>query len=133
MGCVQVETDPNNSKSKQWVQEDEENGGAKIITSDSIRAGDNTATVSENGVTINGKSQGIYFDNSASQTRDASGNVVEDRNPITLAGRGALSGFSFNINGNCSGTCLSSGNWSFSGTLADARRTLNASGSFNIP
>jgi len=131
-GCTQVQTDPNNNKSQQWVQADQ-NGNATIITSDSIRAGDNTATVSENGVTINGKSQGIYFDNPASQTKDANGNVVDDRNPITLAGSGTLRDFSFTINGNCNGTCLSSGTWSFPGSWEDARETLYSRHSFAYP
>jgi RHS repeat-associated protein len=112
-GCVQVQTDPKNNNSNYWAKADQ-NGNAIIVTSDSIRAGDNAATVNENGVIINGKDQGIYFDNAASQTKDANGNVVDDRNPITLAGSGeALKGFSFAINGNCSGTCLSSGEWTF--------------------
>jgi len=128
--CTQVQTDPNNNKSQQWVQANQ-NGNATIITSDSIRAGDNTATVSENGVTINGSSQGIYFDNPASHTTDANGNDVNN-NPINLGGSGALSGFNFTINGNCSGTCLSSGSWSYNGSLNAARATLDDRGSFRV-
>jgi RHS repeat-associated protein len=129
-GCTQVQIDPNN-KNKTWVQADE-NGNAKIITSDSIRAGDNTATVSENGVTINGNNQGIYFDNPASHTTDANGKDVNN-NPIDLAGSGALHDFTFTINGNCSGTCLRSGTWSYPGSLEDARDTLYARHSFSFP
>jgi RHS repeat-associated protein len=125
-GCTQVQIDPNN-KNKTWVQADKD-GNATIITSDSIRAGDNSATVSENGVTINGNSQGIYFDNPASHTTDDLNN-----NPIDLAGSGALRDFSFTINGNCSGSCLSSGSWSFPGSLEDARATLYGRGSFSFP
>ena len=87
-GCTQVKI----NDTQQWVQADK-NGNATIITSDSIRAGDNTATVNENGVQINGKSEGIYFDNPAS--KDANG----DRNPITLQGSGDLKDFEFNVNG----------------------------------
>jgi RHS repeat-associated protein len=128
-GCTQVKLadglDPT------WVQADK-NGKANIITSDSIRAGDNTATVDENGVTINGKSQGIYFDNRASQTRDANGTVVDDHNPITLAGSGSLKDFTITLNGNCSGTCLSSGTWSYPGSLEEARVTLYGRHSFSL-
>jgi hypothetical protein len=62
---------------------------ATIITSDSIRAGDNTATVNENGVAINGKDQGIYFDHPASHTTEANGSEV-NHNLIDLAGSDAL-------------------------------------------
>lgn len=129
-GCTQVQI--KGSSTPTWVQADK-NGNATIITSDSIRAGDNTATVDEHGVTINGKSQGIYFDNPASQTRDANGTVVDDRNPITLAGSSALKDFTITINGNCGGTCLSSGTWSYPGSLEDARATLYGRGSFSFP
>ncbi len=129
-GCTQVQI--KGSSTATWVQADK-NGNATIITSDSIRAGDNTATVDEHGVTINGKSQGIYFDNPASQTRDANGTVVDDRNPITLAGSSALKDFTITINGNCGGTCLSSGTWSYPGSLEDARATLYGRGSFSFP
>ena len=52
----------------------DKDGNATIVTSDSIRAGQNKATVDENGVTINGNSQGIYSDNKACHTTDANGN-----------------------------------------------------------
>jgi len=130
-GCVQVQIDPNNDH-KTWVQADIE-GNEIIVTSDSIRAGDNTATVSGSGVTINGNSQGIYFDNPESQTRDDKGNIIDDRNPITLPGSGALQDFSVTINGNCNGTCLSSGTWTYPGTDAQARQLLYDRGSRAFP
>jgi RHS repeat-associated protein len=129
-GCTQVQTDPNNSKSTQWVQAGAD-GKATIITSDSIRAGQNTATMSENGLQVNG-SQGIYFDNAASHSTDANGNDV-NHNSLDLAGGGDLKGFNFHVDGNCGGTCLSSGEWSAPGmTSAQAREALS-SNSFHIP
>lgn len=85
----------------------------------------------ENGVTINGR-QGIYFDNPASHTTDANGNDV-NHNPIQLVGSGALQDFTFTINGNCRGTCLSSGTWTYPGSLKDARDTLYGRHSFSFP
>jgi RHS repeat-associated protein len=129
-GCTQVQTDPNNSKSTQWVQAGAD-GKATIITSDSIRAGQNTATMSENGLQVNG-SQGIYFDNAASHSTDANGNDV-NHNSLDMAGNGDLKGFNFHVDGNCGGTCLSSGEWSAPGmTSAQAREALSAN-SFHIP
>jgi RHS repeat-associated protein len=125
--CTQVTI----GKNQYWVQAGS-NGKATIITSDSIRAGANSATVNGNGVVINGGNEGIYFDNPASHTTDANGNDV-NHNPIDLTGSGALSGFNFTINGNCSGTCLSSGTWSFNGSLNAARVALYDAGSFTIP
>ena len=84
---------------------------ATIVTSDSIRAGQNPATINENGVQIatGGKTyQGEYFDNPLSIHKDANGNEV-NANPIDLNGSGKLSLFSFHIEGNCNGTCLASG------------------------
>jgi hypothetical protein len=129
-GCTEVQIDPLNSKSKQWVQADSD-GNAKIITSDSIRNGQNSARVDQNGVQINGSNQGIYFDNAASHSTDANGNDV-NHNPLDLAGSGSLNSFNFHIGGNCGGTCLSSGEWSRPGSSADARQTLNANGAFQI-
>jgi RHS repeat-associated protein len=129
-GCTQVNTDPKNSKSTQWVQAGKD-GNATIITSDSIRSGQNSATVNQNGVQINGSNQGIYFDNAASHSTDANGNDV-NHNAIDLSGSGSLNSFNFHIDGNCGGTCLSSGEWNRPGSSADARQTLNANGAFQI-
>lgn len=102
------------------------------MTSHSIRAGANTASVTESGVQINGNNHDIYFDNPANHTTDASWNQA-NTNPITLAGGGALRDFSFNVNGNCSGTCLSSGSWTYNGSLNAARVLLKERGGFTIP
>jgi hypothetical protein len=77
--------------------------------------------VSENGVQINGKNQGIYFENPANDASHwADG---KDHNQIDLAGSGALKNFNFHIDGNCSGTCRSSGEWTRNansyGTIGD--------------
>ncbi len=129
-GCTQVQIDPKNDN-QTWVQADKD-GNATVITSDSIRDKENTATVDENGVQING-SQGIYFDNPASHTTDASGQD-DNHNSIVLTGSGKLTDFNITINGNCSGTCLSSGTWSFpQGSWDNARETLNVRGSFYFP
>jgi RHS repeat-associated protein len=85
--CVQVQIDPKNDKSQQWVQA--QDGKATVITSDSIRAGDYAANVNGNGVTING-SQGIYFENEASDAKH-SAFIIEnpakagDTNAMNLA------------------------------------------------
>jgi RHS repeat-associated protein len=128
-GCLQI-----NDKDKTWVQADT-NGNAIIVTSDSIRNGDNSATVDKNGVeiTTGGNTyQGVYFDNPASHTTDANGNDV-NYNPITLQGDASkgFGGFTFNFNGNCSGTCLSSGSFQFAGTSDEARAALTAAGAWD--
>jgi RHS repeat-associated protein len=128
-GCTQL-----SDKDKTWVQADK-NGNATIVTSDSIRSGDNSATVDKNGVevTTGGKTyQGVYFDNPASHTTDANGNDV-NHNPITLQGDASkgFGGFTFNFNGNCGGTCLSSGSFQFAGTPQQARAALKAAGAWD--
>lgn len=108
------------------------NGNAIIITSDSIRNGQNKAAVSGNGVSIKGNNEGIYFDNPASHTRNADGEPINS-NPISLqgdAGKG-LGGFSFNINGNCGGTCLGSGSFGFTGTTDQAAAALKKAGAWD--
>ena len=115
--------------------DDKGNFTATVVTSDSIRAGQNSANVDQNGVevTTGGKSySGQYFDNPASHTTDASGND-ENHNPITLQGDASkgLGGFSFNVNGNCGGMCLSAGSVQFNGTPDQARAALKAAGSWN--
>jgi RHS repeat-associated protein len=120
-GCTQVQIDPNNAKSQTWVQADS-NGNATIVTSDSIRAGQNTATVDENGVQINGNNQGVYFDNPASHN-----------NPIDVAGSGKLQDFNFHIDSNCGGTCWTAGNWSFMGrSYSGISDLLDRRGAFTI-
>jgi RHS repeat-associated protein len=105
---------------------------ATIVTSDSIRGRQNSATVDQNGVevTTGGKTySGEYFDNAASHTTDANGNDV-NHNPIDLKGSGSFGGFSFNINGNCSGTCLASGSFSFQGPRDFTGQVLELRGAF---
>jgi len=128
-GCTQL-----SDKDKTWVQADK-NGNATIVTSDSIRNGDNSATVDKNGVeiTTGGNTyQGVYFDNPASHTTDANGNDV-NHNPITLQGDASkgFGGFTFNFNGNCGGTCRSSGSFQFAGSLDQARAALKAAGAWD--
>lgn len=106
-----------------------------IITSDSIRSGQNAATVDQGGVeiTTGGKTYAAsYFDNPSSYTRDASGNDI-DNNPITIQGDAnkGFGGFSFTVNGNCSGTCLNSGEVKFTGTPDQASSALYAAGAWN--
>jgi hypothetical protein len=47
-----------------------------------------------------------------------------------IQGSGGLKGFTFDINGNCSGTCLSSGSFRFPGTAEQARAALRAAGAW---
>ncbi len=87
------------------------NGSGAPGLSDSIRAGQNSATIDQNGVQIStgGKMyQGEYFKNPLSVSTDANGNET-DRNPINLLGGGDMRGLVFTVNGNCEGTCLASG------------------------
>jgi RHS repeat-associated protein len=125
-GCTSV----NIGGTDVWVEADK-NGNATIITSDSIRAGENTANVTENGVQINGNNQGIYFDNPASRRTDATGRVIENRNPIDLQGQGRLEDFEFHVDssdprrGN-----LAAGTFKFNDTRDNTRQTLDARGAF---
>lgn len=114
------------------TSDDKGNFTATVVTSDSIRAGQNSANVDQNGVevTTGGKSySGQYFDNPASHTTDANGNDV-NHNPVDLKGGGQFVGFSFNINGNCSGTCLASGSFSFNAPRDFTGNVLELRGSF---
>jgi hypothetical protein len=94
-----------------------------VVTSASLKDPNsgNTATVDQNGVQIttkNGTSQGVFI------TDTPAANDIQ--------GTGALQGFSFNINGNCSQTCLSSGEWNYNGSV-DVRTLLMQRGAFDIP
>jgi hypothetical protein len=80
----------------------------------------NTATVNQSGLqitTANGTAQGVFI------TGTPAANNVQ--------GSGGLSGFTFDINGNCGGTCLSSGAFKFAGTPEQAEAALKAAGAFN--
>jgi RHS repeat-associated protein len=118
-GCTQVGI----SKSEVWVQADR-NGKATVVTSDSIRAGENTASIYQNGVRINGNNKGIYFDNPASIHSGV------DTNPIDLSGSDQLQGFQFHINGNCGGTCMASGTFTYEGTPTQTEQLLERRGGF---
>jgi hypothetical protein len=57
-----------------------------------------------------------------------------NNNPITLAGSGKLDDFAITINGNCSGSCLSSGTWTYNGASgSDPYLVLQDRGAFQIP
>jgi RHS repeat-associated protein len=95
-----------------------------VVTSASLQDphSGNTAKVNQNGVqitTASGTSEGVFISGTT-----AANNVQ---------GSGALQGFNFDINGNCSGTCLASGSWRYNGSLSSAAATLADRGSFNIP
>jgi hypothetical protein len=130
-GCIQIQLDPNNDKTKVWVQA-ENDGTPIVITSESIRRGQNNASISENGVVINGKSQGVYFENPANDASHwADG---KDHNQLDLSGSGVLKGFNFHIDGNCSGTCRSSGEWvTNANSFRDIGDMLTQRGAFQIP
>jgi RHS repeat-associated protein len=114
-------------KQKVWVQgttDDNNNFTPTIVTSASLQDPNsgNMATVNQNGVQIttqNGTSQGVFI------TGTPAANNVQ--------GSGTLQGFTFDINGNCSQTCLASGSWSYNGSLNAARSLFDQRGAFTIP
>jgi RHS repeat-associated protein len=96
-----------------------------VVTSASLQdpKSGNTATVNQNGVQIttqNGTSEGVFI------TGTPAANNVQ--------GSGVFQGFSFNINGNCTQTCLASGDWSYNGApnANAARALLYDRGSFTL-
>jgi RHS repeat-associated protein len=110
---------------------------ATVVTSDSIRNGDNSAAVGPNGVevTTGGKAYtGEYFENPDSiKMENVNGeSTFVDHNQITLGGKAGsgLENFSFFVNGNCSGTCLASGTFDFNSTPDQTRNYLDAHGAF---
>src|SRR6266568_1364805 len=110
---------------------------ATVVTSDSIRNGDNSATVGPNGVevTTGGKTYtGEYFENPDSiKMENVNGeSTFVDHNQITLGGKAGsgLENFSFFFNGNCSGACLASGTFDFNSTPDQTRNYLDAHGAF---
>ena len=111
------------SVSVQGTTDDNSKFNPTVVTSASLQDPNsgNTATVNQNGVQVttqNGTSQGVFI------TGTPAANNVQ--------GSGALQGFSFNINGNCSQTCLASGEWSYNGSLNAARSLLDDRGSFRV-
>jgi RHS repeat-associated protein len=102
-----------------------------VVTSDSIRSGQNSATVDQNGVeiTTGGKRyQGQYFENPESVA--VFSDHIEDHNPIDLTGSGNLQDFSFHIDDNCRSTCLASGTFQYNGTPDQTRNILDQRGAF---
>jgi RHS repeat-associated protein len=127
-GCTQL-----HDKDKSWVQADK-NGNATIVTSDSIRNGNNSATADQNGVhvTTGGKTyDGVYTENEASDAKHSGDGT--DHNPLTLQGdaKQGLGGFSFTFKGNCENTCRASGSFTFAGTPEEARDALKKAGAFD--
>ena len=96
---------------------------ATVVTSASLQDQNsgNTATVNENGVQIT----------TGGQTYQ--GSFISNTPAADIQGSGQLTDFSFHIDGNCGGSCSSSGEWSYHGSLNDARSLLNQRGSFTIP
>ncbi len=89
LGTTTTTTDANGNTTSSF--------NATVVTSASLQDPNsgNTATVNENGVqitTAQGTSQGVFVDNTPA---------------AQMQGSGQLQGFKFDINGNCSGTCLS--------------------------
>jgi RHS repeat-associated protein len=80
----------------------------------------NTATVNQNGVQIT-TDQGAFGGEFISNTPAANG----------IQGSGALAGFTFDVNGNCSGTCLASGAFHFNGSGDEARALLTSRGAWS--
>jgi RHS repeat-associated protein len=96
---------------------------ATVVTSASLQDSNsgNTATVNENGVQIT----------TGGQTYQ--GQFISNTPAADIQGSGQLQDFSFHINGNCGGSCLSSGSWAYNGSLNAARALLGDRGSFTIP
>jgi RHS repeat-associated protein len=136
LGCVNADHTSCiklNDKDKTWVQADK-NGNATIVTSDSIRNGNNSATVDQNGVhvTTGGKTyDGVYTENEASDAKHSGDGT--DHNPLTLQGdaKQGLGGFTFTFNDNCANTCRASGSFTFAGTPEQARDALKKAGAFD--
>jgi len=97
---------------------------ATVVTSASLadpKSG-NTATVNENGTqitTAEGTFQGAFISNTPA---------------ADIQGSGKLRDFSFHIDGNCDGTCLSAGSFKYNGNLSNngVRNLLYDRGSFSI-
>ena len=96
---------------------------ATVVTSASLQDPNsgNTATVNENGVQITTGGQSYQ------------GTFISNTPAADVQGSGQLQDFSFHINGNCGGSCFTSGEWSYNGTLNQARALLYDRGSFTIP
>jgi RHS repeat-associated protein len=95
---------------------------ATIVTSASLQdsKSGNTATVNGNGVQIT-TAQGTFGGEFINNTPAANG----------IQGSGALAGFSFDVNGNCGGSCLASGAFHFNGSGDQARALLSTRGAWS--
>jgi RHS repeat-associated protein len=93
---------------------------ATVVTSASLRdpKSGNTGTVNENGVQITTK-DGIF-----------QGAFIKDTPAADLQGSGKLTDFSFHIDSNCGGTCLSSGTFQYNGTPDQTRYLLDQRGAY---
>ena len=93
---------------------------ATVITSASLSDPNsgNTATVNENGVQIK-TAQGTF-----------QGEFINNTPAADLKGSDLLQDFSFTINGNCGGSCLSSGRYSYYGTNDQVRNLLDLQGAW---
>ncbi len=94
-----------------------------VVTSASLQDPNsgNTATVNQNGVQITTGGQAYQ------------GQFISNTPAADIQGSGELKDFNFHVDGNCGGTCMSSGEWSYHGSLNDARALLYQRGSFTIP
>jgi len=95
---------------------------ATVVTSASLQdpKSGNTATVNGSGVQIT-TANGTYGGEFINNTPAANG----------IQGSGALAGFSFDVNGNCGGSCLASGAFHFSGSGDQARALLATRGAWS--
>ena len=132
-------TDQDNLKHGQTCHdgyEVDDKGNKVVVTSDSIRSGQNSAVVDEKGVEITAGGQtltGEYFDNPASHSKDDNGKDV-DHNPVDLKGTGKFGDFQFHIFGSDvkSGN-LAYGTATFFGTQDQMINTLQKGGAFQYP
>jgi RHS repeat-associated protein len=115
VGTTTTTTDANGNTTSSFT--------ATVVTSASLQDPNsgNTATVNQNGVQIT----------TGGQTYQ--GTFISNTPAADVQGSGQLQDFSFHINGNCGGSCFTSGEWSYNGSLNQARALLYDRGSFTIP
>jgi hypothetical protein len=93
-----------------------------VVTSASLQdtKSGNSATVNQNGVqitTANGTFGGEFISNTPAANN--------------IQGSGALAGLTFDVNGNCGGTCFASGAFHFNGSGDQARTLLGTRGAWS--
>ena len=100
--------------------DDKGNFTATVVTSASLQdsKSGNTGTVNENGVQIT-TAQGTF-----------QGDFIDKTPAADLSGSGLLQDFSFKIDGNCGGSCFSSGQYTYNGTNDQARDLLDHQGAW---